>query len=542
MSLSESSMGIATCPRPCPLKHRAHTRPLPRGLNKLARDWGGWRAVARPRVCRNLSIQPERQTRTLHGAIPQTTLHMTLATSKSPDGRPLKRAPLTQPCLGACARRDPLHAAQRSAAMGDLVFSRVFCKRVWDVHHPRWLRALVVGPAPSRLRWEHPVEAFLRTQGAAANAATAWQEQHQCLRDSISRQRLESLAPSICLATERALSRLLPGPASMDDWINQLVMEVLLDALFSGICDGDPRQAATAVQGISAQALFDLRQPFTWPQWTPWQRRQRQWLRVLDGLVRSGLQRRERMPHITRPSDILAWLMAWRDSQGQPLDTTALHKTCVGLLLAQQASITAALRGWAACMAKHPRAQAQAFAQVQSVLGNQTPTSAQLLGPLRVIDATLHEAMRLHPPVPALVTGQLNADIELGGQRLARGDWLRVTPWVLHHDARWWRQPDAFVPQRFLGEEGHPKPLRWAYLPFGLDSHIGPGQHLPMMVMRIVAAMVLQRLALSPVAEGADAAPEPKRSSALQADKPLILQLSRRQPQTQPNRKPRPGA
>lgn len=66
--------------------------------------------------------------------------------------------------------------------------------------------------------------------------------------------------------------------------------------------------------------------------------------------------------------------------------------------------------------------------------------------------ATLKEALRRYPPIAALMTRRTTAPITLGGVEVPKGAMLRIMPWVLHRDERWFVQANRFVPERFLDD------------------------------------------------------------------------------------------
>ena len=58
---------------------------------------------------------------------------------------------------------------------------------------------------------------------------------------------------------------------------------------------------------------------------------------------------------------------------------------------------------------------------------------------------------------------------------------LLIPTWVVHRDARWWSEPEAFRPERWLDADGRydektPGQPRGAYLPFGAGAHACIGQ------------------------------------------------------------------
>jgi len=94
------------------------------------------------------------------------------------------------------------------------------------------------------------------------------------------------------------------------------------------------------------------------------------------------------------------------------------------------------------------------------------------------------EAMRLYPPVWAVGREALE-DISLGPWTIRRGDQVITSQWLAHRDARYFDEPLAFRPERWL--DGLEKRLpRFAYFPFGGGPRVCIGNHFALMEARLV--------------------------------------------------------
>jgi cytochrome P450 len=111
------------------------------------------------------------------------------------------------------------------------------------------------------------------------------------------------------------------------------------------------------------------------------------------------------------------------------------------------------------------------------------------LGQLTYTRAVLDEVMRLYPPAYVIVRATRQPD-KVGGVEMKPGDLAVISPWVLHRHRRWWREPDAFVPERFL--PGAPAIDRFAYLPFGVGPRVCIGAHFALTEATLVLAELLR--------------------------------------------------
>jgi cytochrome P450 len=104
--------------------------------------------------------------------------------------------------------------------------------------------------------------------------------------------------------------------------------------------------------------------------------------------------------------------------------------------------------------------------------------------------AVIEEAIRLYPPIAAISRVALGAD-ELDGEPVKRGSLIVVSPYVLHRHRRLWDCPDAFDPERFLGD-ARSNIDRFAYLPFGAGPRTCIGSAFALQEATIVLATIVK--------------------------------------------------
>jgi cytochrome P450 len=427
----------------------------------------------------------------------------------------------------AAMRRDYLAVIAAQRPLGDLPRQTILGQRGVDLFDPELVRAALVDHADALVRWERGPEVFsqLMGQSVLVTEGATWQRQRRMLMQAFTPKRVAGYAVLMTDAAVAGLAGVQDGDVAMDTLLSHLTMDVISRTLFSTPIGSDTAAAAEAVQVLSETALAEMFWPFTLPDWLPLPGKaaKRRAHKLMHGLLGGHVNAR-RASGESKP-DLLGMLLALRDeATGEALSPDEVYDQCMVSFQAGHETSATALLWWSWLLAAHPEAQAQARAEVDAVLAGRVPT-ADDAGALPFLSATLKEAMRLYPPVAAVMTRRLTREITLGGVRLPARTLVRVTPWLLHRDPRWWPDaPLAFKPERFMGDAAHQIP-RGAYIPFGVGPRVCLGQHFAVLEMTLIAALLLQRFELAPV--GSEA-PKPRMAVTLRPDGGLKLRLARR--------------
>jgi cytochrome P450 len=453
-------------------------------------------------------------------------------------------------------RRDYLGHMQRlQQRYGDVVHQRLLGLDDINFFHPEQVRELLIAAHDGMIRWERATQVFADAHGQSVLVAEgpAWQRQRKLLQPGFSPHRVQGFVPLMVEASERALGRVAvmgrqPVDVDFEQLMTLLTMDVILQTLFSTTGVGSDEvssEAAWAVHELGRVAMGEMYVPVSAPLWAPWKSGKRRALKALDQLIRGHVAQR-RAAEAARDTtddtdghapedaaglagsgssssgDLLGLLMSLRGEDGRRLGDTALRDECMTAFLAGHETSAAALTWWGWCMAAHPDAQRRAVEEVDEVLGDRPPAAADLTR-MPWLSLCIKEVLRLYPPAPALFSRQATAELDIAGLKLKPGTMLRITPWVLQRDARWYEEPEAFRPERFDPGCGHAEIPRGAWMPFGAGPRVCLGSHFALSEITLVAAMVLQRhrLALVP----GDAPPEPVLNITLRPRTPLRLRL-----------------
>jgi cytochrome P450 len=182
-------------------------------------------------------------------------------------------------------------------------------------------------------------------------------------------------------------------------------------------------------------------------------------------------------------------LMEARDDEGQPMSTEQLLDEIRTLYLAGHETTATTLSWTWHLLSSNPDTYAKLEAEIDRVLSGRTATADDVQN-LPYCNAVIKEALRCYPV--AWVTRRIPLeDVEIGGYHIAKDTFIFLSPWVVHHNARWYAEPEAFMPERWLKDKSE-LPPREVYLPFGGGPRICIGNGFAMMESVLLLATLLQ--------------------------------------------------
>jgi cytochrome P450 len=224
---------------------------------------------------------------------------------------------------------------------------------------------------------------------------------------------------------------------------------------------------------------------------TPGNLRVRRAIERIDQIV-YGIVRERRASGEDKP-DLLSTLLHLRDDEGSGMTDKQLRDELVTLVVAGHETTAVALSWTFYLLSQHPEVEAKMVEELESVLGDRAPTTADLPR-LTYTDHVLTESMRLYPPFWALGREAVT-DCELGGYRIPADANILMCQWVVHRDPRLFDDPERFNPDRWA--DGLTKRIpRFAYFPFGGGQRLCLGKDFATMEAVLVLATAMQRFHL----------------------------------------------
>ncbi len=393
-----------------------------------------------------------------------------------------------------------MHAAR---TFGDVSYFKIGPRRGFLITNPDDVRHVLQDNA--RNYHKSPLYEKLRTilgNGLLTSEDDFWLRQRRIAQPAFHRQRMTALAGVMAEAARDAAARWQPlasagQPVDVAEEMMRLTRTVVLRTLLGadlGPFTSTIDEHWAIVNEHIGESFWSLGFD-TLP--TPKYRRFKAAREVLRGAVDHVVSERRRKP-AGDDADLLSMLMSARDEEtGEAMSDEQLKVEVTTFLLAGQETTSLALTWTWYLLSQHPAVRERLEAELDAVLDRRPPEYSDLAS-LPYLRMLVDESMRLYPPAWGF-SRQALADDRLGGFRLPRG-WLAfVIPYVLHRLPAYWKDPDAFDPERFLPERSVDRP-KFAFIPFGAGPRRCIGDQFALIETQLSVATFAQlyRLHLQP--------------------------------------------
>ncbi|CAJ0565283.1 unnamed protein product, partial [Mesorhabditis spiculigera] len=146
-------------------------------------------------------------------------------------------------------------------------------------------------------------------------------------------------------------------------------------------------------------------------------------------------------------------------------------------------------------LAKNPEIQKRLQEEIEQVCPDKD-ISYEQIGELKLMDAVFKEALRLHPLATTAIGRVAGNDLELGGVKLEKGDFVQIDAYTLQTDPEiWGDDAEEFNPDRWQGLNPEQKD---AYVAFGGGPRQCVGMRLALMEEKLAMAYLLRDYELLP--------------------------------------------
>jgi cytochrome P450 len=449
----------------------------------------------------------------------------------------MAHATRSRPSIAASARRrrapGPAHARAATRAMtrdplsfltdaardyGDVVRLPFLFGTTYLINHPDGVQQVLVDRAGNYGKEPHENNIFKRFVGISVLTAEgeSWQRLRHLEQTAFHGRQMPAAGAQMIQVIDDYLrewrDEMTAGEAvDLVPIMTELAIRILGKTVFSLDLSDDTQTVAAALRVMGRYALKLFYQPLlpVLGPLAPINRQGRTAQSALDAVVFRLI--RERRAQIEAqeesvPEDILTRFLLLADYEGNPALTDAqIRNETLSLLIAGHENVSSLLCWTWYLLAQHPSVAERMYQEIAVALGDRLPAFEDV-AQLPYTRMVLDEALRLYPPAWSFSRRAIAADV-IGGFPIPAGSAILLSPYTMHRNPAFWRDPDQFDPERFTDAARVDRP-RYAYYPFGGGQHYCMGATFAMLEAPLVVAMMAQRFHLE-LPAGAAVRPDP---------------------------------
>jgi cytochrome P450 len=394
-------------------------------------------------------------------------------------------------------------AAMRVSALGtwgqrayeeDIIQGRFFAHSSFILNAPDAIRHVLVDNyenytrTPAGFRVLRPIlgDGLLIAEGGA------WKHQRRTLAPAFTPRAVTTLIPHMLAATDETIAKLRAAsgaPVDLREAMQRMTLEIAGRTMFSfGMSRHGPTLRDFVMEygtRLARPHFLDLLLPRGWPSPQDFARARfrKRWTGFIAMLMAE--RRAAGKPEGAPPSDLFDLMDAARDPEtGDAFTDEQLGDEVATMILAGHETTAIALFWSLYLLALDPASQDQLAAEVQQA----TADGALDMERLKFTRAVVDESMRLYPPAFLIARAAAGPDT-VAGLPVKTNDVILIAPWLLHRHEKLWRDPNAFIPSRFM--PGAPPPDRFAYLPFGVGARVCIGAHFALVEATLALAKII---------------------------------------------------
>jgi cytochrome P450 len=402
------------------------------------------------------------------------------------------------------------------ARHGDIYrfFSPARKAEMWVINHPDDVKRVLVsnhknytkGSGLDRVK-------ILLGHGIMTSEGDLWKRQRYMMQPMFHRRMVTEFNKLIDACNERFIAKWEKQAAegaliNITDDMSELTLEIVLLSIFGTDLErlgkemgGNPFDIVTKEPARDLKFAYRFRQ-----------------LAKLVGAL-AVRRRKEQTEHF----DFLQMLIDARDKEtGSPMSEKELIDEAMTLIVAGHETTASGLNWTWYLLSQNPAAEKLLHAEIDAAAEKAEPSLAEM-EQLAYTKNVVDEALRLYPPGWLLSRRTIGPDT-LSGFEVPPGTDVLLCPYLLHRHPRYWKEPDAFRPERFDAAHEAERP-RFAYMPFAAGPRHCIGESLALYEMYMHLYKVARRYRLTYVP---DKPLDLEAQINLRTKYPLMMKLERR--------------
>ncbi|KAL5735709.1 hypothetical protein ACOSQ2_030497 [Xanthoceras sorbifolium] len=140
---------------------------------------------------------------------------------------------------------------------------------------------------------------------------------------------------------------------------------------------------------------------------------------------------------------------------------------------------------------KNPKVMKKVQVEVREIFNRNGKVDETGINEMKYLKLVIKETLRLHPPLPFIIPRLCRERCEIKGFEIPIKTRIIVNAWAIGRDPKYWREPESFIPERFIDSSIDYRGTNFEFIPFGAGRRICPGITFGVSSVEVALAMLL---------------------------------------------------
>ncbi|PHT27573.1 hypothetical protein CQW23_32823 [Capsicum baccatum] len=183
--------------------------------------------------------------------------------------------------------------------------------------------------------------------------------------------------------------------------------------------------------------------------------------------------------------DIVDLLLQLKKHKSAPIDLTLedIKGILMNVLVAGSDTMTE--------LVKNPKVMKKVQEEIRKSIGNKSIVNEDDIQKISYFKAVLKETFRIHPPDPLLLPRESMEKSTLEGYEIPPTTIIYINSWSIARDPEIWKNPEEFIPERFLNNDINLKREDYELILFGAGRRGCPGITLGIAAIELALSNLL---------------------------------------------------
>jgi cytochrome P450 len=323
-----------------------------------------------------------------------------------------------------------------------------------------------------------------------------WLKQRRLIQPAFHKQKMNQLVQNMEQAVAFELKDLPEGKEiALFPIMNNLAFNVVAKSLFHiSFIEEKLNRLKVIIEEVQDFVIKEIRLPYKswWYKISGQVKKHRQLALESDAIIKEIIANRQLSNQ--QHNDLLDMLLETRyEDTGEGMATQQLIDEIKILFIAGHETTANALTFTLHLLANHREVQQKIYEELIAI-DAETNEVVEQLQMMTYTNAVINESMRLYPP--AWITDRENVeDDTLLGYHIKKGTLIGISFYELHRNPKYWKDPEVFNPERFLGEQK--KDSMTYFYPFGAGPRMCIGFGFAIYEMGLALSYIVKKYTIT---------------------------------------------